>query len=243
MNPHGWSINVSMSLRRVLYVSYLLPVPRMRPLVPDVLPLAVVDSDRVFLSAVLLKCQNVRMSHLPAVRFSYNQVNLRTYVIHPETGQPGVYFLRSGVTSRTISLVTLVFGLRWEKVELAVDSAGTTPSYGGSYRASGQWQGDLCISAEASPAGSEHLDPFTDLEAAANYLVRPTIGFYGSSGRVRQFNIAHGHLEPARMGLAEIRFPLLADSGLLQPEEWTKPHNVLSINESQFLVFLPSRRV
>ncbi len=242
MNPHGQSINVSMSLRHVLYVSYLLPVPRIRPLVPDVLPLAVVDSDRVFLSTVLLKCQNVRTSHLPGMRFNYNQVNVRTYVVHPQTGQPGVYFLRSGVTSRVVSLATRVFGLRWERVELAIDG-GMTPSCSANYRASGQWQGNFCVAAEPSPAGSVSLHPFIDLEAAANYLVRPMIGFYGSLRRVRQLNIAHGHLEPRPMGLTEIRFPLLADSGLLQPEEWAKPHNVLSINESQFLIFLPSRRV
>ena len=45
--------SVEMELYDILYLSYLLPVSRVRPLVPDILPLATVGGDRVFFSVVI----------------------------------------------------------------------------------------------------------------------------------------------------------------------------------------------
>lgn len=243
MSSNGCALTVQMSLRHVVYVSYLLPASRMRPFVPGILPLTLVDSDQVFLSVVLLRSEDVRMAWLPAIGFGYNQVNVRTYVTDPQSGQPGVYFIRSGVTSRVVSLLTCLFGLSWEKMGMMTDRHRLESSYVGGYRAFGVWQGDFAVSAEPGETTSGQLYPFADLEAAANYLVRPMIGFFSSSGNVRKFNIAHGQLEPTLMRLSGLYFPMLADSGMLPPDEWAKPHNVLSIPESRFSIFLPPSKV
>lgn len=48
MNPLNQLISVKMMLRHVLYISYLVPASRIRPLVPNVLPLATPFPDQVF---------------------------------------------------------------------------------------------------------------------------------------------------------------------------------------------------
>src|SRR5512136_2908473 len=93
-----------MTLKNVFYISYALPSKTLRPLVPDALTLATVGGNMAFISLVALRSTQVRFSSLPFFRFNYNQFNIRTYVIDPLSRQPAVYFIRSGVTSRFISL-------------------------------------------------------------------------------------------------------------------------------------------
>ena len=67
------AMSVHMTLRHVLYVSYLLPASQVRPVVPRVLPLAILEPDSVFVSVVCLACEGVRAAALPWPRFTYNQ--------------------------------------------------------------------------------------------------------------------------------------------------------------------------
>ena len=89
---------VEMSLHHVLYVSYLVPESRVRQLVPEALPLAVVERDNVFISVVILQSTRVRLSSLPFPKFTYNQVNIRTYVLDPHSGQHAVFFALNPIT-------------------------------------------------------------------------------------------------------------------------------------------------
>jgi uncharacterized protein YqjF (DUF2071 family) len=70
-----------MSLHHVLYVSYL---------APEALPLAVFDRDNAFVSVVTLQSTGVRLSSLPFPEFTYNQGNIRTYVLDPRPGQQAI---------------------------------------------------------------------------------------------------------------------------------------------------------
>jgi uncharacterized protein YqjF (DUF2071 family) len=74
---------VEMKLRHVAYLSYLIPAPRVRRLVPSVLPLSAVDENKVFVSIVALQSRDMRLASFPLVRFNYNQINVRTYVKGP----------------------------------------------------------------------------------------------------------------------------------------------------------------
>ena len=61
-------MRVEMALNHVFYISYLVPESRVRGIVPEVLPLSVVDRDNIFVSVVILQSARVRLSSLPWLR-------------------------------------------------------------------------------------------------------------------------------------------------------------------------------
>jgi uncharacterized protein YqjF (DUF2071 family) len=106
-------LSVTMKLCDILYLSYLVPASRIRPFVPEILPMAYID-DRVFISIVIFHSSGVRLVNLPFLRFDYNQINLRTYIKDPQTKNHGVYFFCSGITSATIFFLSRFLNLPWE---------------------------------------------------------------------------------------------------------------------------------
>jgi hypothetical protein len=88
-------LSIKMDLHNLLYVSYLVPVDRIRLLVPSELKLASFNH-KVFVSIVAMQCRRVHLFDLKWPSLSYDQLNLRTYVIDPKTGKPAVYFFKSG---------------------------------------------------------------------------------------------------------------------------------------------------
>lgn len=137
--------SVEMGLYDILYLTYLLPVSRVRSLVPDILPLATVGGDWVFFSVVTFHSRGVQLVGLPSLRFSYDQINLRTYVTDSYTGNHGVYFFRSGITSAITSLVTRFLKLPWENITLDVKAERDEGYHYSHYIASGHWHGEIHI--------------------------------------------------------------------------------------------------
>ena len=234
---------VEMKLRHVAYLSYLLPAPQVRPLVPDILPLSAVDENKVFVSIVVLQSRDVRLAIFPLMRFNYNQINVRTYVKDPYTGNQAVYFLKSGVTSAPISILTRIAGPSWQKVILNIEVKQTDPGRYERYMAFGQWSGDFHLVAEETDLDLGEIAPFGSVESAADYLIRPLIGFYGTQGRIGRFEIYHPPIEPRAMQLLDFQWPVLDAMGLVPEEKVKEPHNVLLVPESRFSIFLSARRV
>ena len=234
---------VDMKVRHVLYVSYAVPHSRVRPLLPDTVPLSTIEETSAFVSVVVLQSEDVRLARLPLFRFNYGQINVRTYVTDPRTGNQAVYFLKSGVTSASISALTRLLGLSWEKVDLNISAERDDSSLYTRYSVSGRWHGDVHVLAEETGIHPTEVAPFHDLESAVDYLVRPMIGLYGSKGSTRRFEISHSSLEPRAMRLLEFRLPLLDAMGLVREEEVLEPHSVLLVPESPFRIFLPPTRL
>ena len=235
-------MSVKMTLRHVLYVSYLVPMSRVRPSVPNILALAAPDSDLVFISIVSLTCENVRAAILPWPSFNYHQLNLRTYVVDPLTGASAVYFLRSGVTSATTSALTRAIGLPWERMVLQTEVSGNGERGSLEYVARGRWGGEIFIRAQQSQSTLTEIPPFRDLESAIDHLTGPLVGFIGPQGHTKRFEIRHRALEVRLGKLCEIRFPLLAGT-LLEEGQMQEPHNVLMVPQAEFEVRLPPRSV
>jgi hypothetical protein len=229
-------IRVKMTLRNVLYISYAVPEKNLRALVPDFMRLATLAKDVAFLSIVALRSTKVRISSLPFAHFNYNQLNLRTYIIDPVTGKHGVYFLKSGVTSRFISLATRMIGIPWRHINLDVQ---VTPDINNlhSYNAAGEWQEDFHISAVETPEPLNKLTLFADLESAVDYLVRPLIGFFGESGHIGRFTIWHQDIMPQIWQLQQVNLPLFKELGII--EEVDKPHSVLFLPQADFYIYMP----
>ena len=234
---------VEMSLHHVMYISYLVPESRVRHLVPEALPLAVVDRDKVFVSVVTLQSAGVRLNSLPFPRFTYNQINIRTYVLEPNSGQQAVFFLRSGVTSPVISLITRSIGIPWQHISAGLEVSAGKKEYYQCYSAEGVWGQPFSIMAEEAPELPLIFTPFKDAEVAINYLVRPLIGFFGQKGEVRGFNIWHPEVKPHGGLLMHIDFPLLNSLNLLDEKAINKPDSILLVPDAYFYIYMPPERL
>jgi hypothetical protein len=232
-------MRVEMLLRHVLYVSYLVPASRLRPIVPDILPLAIVEGDSGFVSVVILRSTRVRLSSLPLPRFDYSQINLRTYVIDPQSGNQAVYFLKSGVTSTVVSLLARTIGVRWEPIKCTMNVRLDEQLYYTAYEAFGQWVGDFHIKAEEAIMPPTSVLPFKDTKSAIDYLVRPLTGFFARNGRVGRFSIWHPDVKPRAGIIKDLHFPLLDSMNVIDDMMANKPNSVLLLPEAQFHIYMP----
>jgi len=231
-------MQVEMLLHNVLYVSYLVPVSRVRPLVPGLLPLSTVGDDQVFISVVAFKSANVRSHFFGFPRFNYNQINIRTYVKDPQTEKQGVYFLFSGITSRFSAFLTSLMGLRWEYAKFVLHISDTNSIEERLWQTKGRWHGDLCIEASTTATSLKELPPFKNAKEAIAYLTGPLVGFYSSNSSIKHLKIWHPTIEPYLATVNTIHLPPLDGLGLLKGDE--KP-NVMYVPESPFSIFLPPR--
>jgi hypothetical protein len=174
---------------------------------------------------------------------TYNQINLRTYVKDLQTGGQAVYFLRSGVTSRLVSLATSTMSIPWEKIkcDIAVSGGGWEGTV--SFMVSGHWKDDFLIEGETTPDLSVSIPPFTDGATAADYLIRPLIGFAGVSRHLRRFTIAHPDVRPVPGRLTHIVFPMMLSLGLADEGRLYRPESVLCLQKADFSIYLPPVRV
>jgi len=219
-----------MDLRDVLYISYRVPSTRIRPLVPSALPLASID-DRVFVSLVAMQCRQVHISSLKWLGFNYDQINLRTYVIDPETGKPAVYFFKSGVSSRFISMATRIIGIPWQRISFALRIESSGINNIDKYRASGHWYGDIDI--EMQTSGDINQDMST-----VEHITGPRAGFIGSGDSLKRIDIEHKALEIRALSLSRFKFSLPVEAGLLQESELESPNSVLMVPVSKFTIHI-----
>jgi hypothetical protein len=226
-------MSVEMLLSDMLYVSYLVPGSRVRPLVPDSLPLATVDGTHVFVSLVIFRGKTAALSLLPSPRFPFD----------PVTGKPAVYFVNCGISNGLITfLYRLVSGMPVEHIPYSIAPKQDTKGRYLEYAASGNWYGEFSLTVtEVSPklAG---LAPFATVQEAIDYLIDPLVGFYGPAEKVKRLEVFHPPLVPRVGEIAEASFPYLAKLGLVDPQDVIRPHNILLIPRTPFLIYLPAKR-
>jgi len=222
---------VRMDLENLIYISYRVPVSRIRPLVPPILSIASDDENRAYVSFVAMRCRNVRLSACSWPRFNYDQMNLRTYVIDPQTSGAAVYFFQSGVSIGIVPVITRLMGIPWQKIAFNLDKR--SPS---TYRASGHWRGAVAFEIE-----SRRNEPLQEL--VVRHLTGPMMGFMGSQGNLCSFNIRHRSLEVQAGTLHSIRFPFAIQEGLVTEIELKQPDSVLMVPEAEFEIYLPPHRV
>lgn len=236
-------LGIKMILEHVLYLTYEMPAAALRPVVPALLPLATAGDDRAFLSVVLLRCRHVHASGFPFLQFDYRQINLRTYVKDPATGEQAVYFLRSAVTSPLISVMTRLIGIPWERGLLNLNVCPPEGEHGFRYDAAGHHRGDIEVRAgELGPLPTD-MPPFRNTREAVAFLILPLTGFFGRKGQIQGFHIEHPALHPQTLKLRAITLPLLKDMALLRESDLIQPHSVLYVPEATFRIYLPARTV
>ncbi|MFH2044140.1 MAG: DUF2071 domain-containing protein [Pseudomonadota bacterium] len=222
---------VRINLHNVIYISYLVPADRIRPFVPHVLNLVPDENNKVYISFVAMECRQTRLSAFPFIKFSYQQLNLRTYVSDPKTGDLAVYFFNSGVSLGFISVLTRLIGIAWEKITFNLNKG-----YDGKYNATGYWLGDFNF--EIDTALSKELNNST-----VSHITNPMMGFIGPEGKTRSFKIYHKALKVYSAVLNKIKFPLPEEKGFITYKELTNPDSVLMVPEAEFIIFLPPSKV
>ncbi len=234
--------SVKMKIKDILYLSYLVPASRIRPLVPDILPLATVGDDEVFISIVTFHCMDVRLADLPSLRFSYDQINLRTYVRDPYTRGHSVYFFRSGITSSVATFFTRLLKLPWEHMKVTIKLNHNQLGHCTSYIALGHWHGKIQIEIEEN-SQINNIHPFKNQEEAISYLTEPFIGFYKALGRTYRFEVKHPKILSYSGKVRQIQFLFPSILGIVEEREIHQPSNILLAHDSQFHVFLPPRLI
>lgn len=222
-------LTIKMDLHNLLFVSYLVPADRIRPLVPSELALSSLNN-KVFISTVAMQCRMVHLFNLTWPRFNYDQLNLRTYVIDPETGDPAVYFFRSGVSSRIMPAATRILGIPWTHISfnlLTERSANGTHFY----RAIGNWNGEIDILIKSSFVKNSQ-------DAVIKHIAEPLVGFTGRGQNLKRIVIKHKVMDVRFLSLLEIKFNLPVKDGLLAASELNKPDSVLIVPQSKFSVFI-----
>jgi hypothetical protein len=228
-----------MTLDDVLYISYAVPAIKLRELVPEPLQLATLGKDIAFISIVILRSTRVRLKILPLIQFNYNQLNIRTYVIDPISGQQAVYFLRSGVTSSVISFMTRMSGIPWQLVNLDIEANPYQET--GSYLARGNWYGDYYLNCQLLGEDTKEILWFENRKKAVDFLIRPLIGFIGDNRRLGRFEIRHPEVEPQLWQLTEFDFPLFKNLGVVN--ELDNPHSIFFLPTADFSIYLPPRKI
>jgi len=227
-----------MTLCSVIYISYAVPVKILQPAVPGTLSLATMGGI-AFVSLVILRSSQVRLSFFPFLRFNYNQLNMRTYVIDPISGQPAVYFIRSGVTSRLISIATNSIGIPWEYINLTTGTGSNGEIQSKSI--SGDWEGPLFIKVQANSSVPREPGFFQDRDSEVNFLIRPLIGFAGDERRLMRFTIQHPEVQPESWSLTELDFPLFKK--LVAIDDYDNTYSVFYLPVADFSIFLPPARI
>jgi len=222
-------LTIKMDLHNLLYLSYLVPADRLRPLVPSWLTLDSLEN-KVFLSIVAMQCRRVHLSHLQWPNFGYDQLNLRTYVIDPITGNPAVYFFQSGVSSKIIPAATCILGIPWAHISfnlLTERSADGTDFY----RAIGNWNGEIEILMKSSLIKNTQ-------DNIIRHITEPMAGLSAEGKKLKRIVIEHKVLDVRFLSLSQIKFNLPVDAGLLAAAELDKPDSILIVPQARFSVFI-----
>jgi hypothetical protein len=236
------SFRVEMDIYDVLYLSYLVPEERLRPAVPDRLPFAVTSAGKTVISIVIFHSRNVRASFFPLLHFTYDQANIRTYVLDPLTGKESVFFLKSGITSPFIASVTSLLRIPWHSISMNLDARYANESVN-RYAVEGSWGDRFKILVNENREPLTPVGPFQTAQEAARFLTGPSVGFYGQAGGLIRFEVHHSEIRPLWGRISEIELPLLARPGLLTEDEMRLPFSTLVAAHARFTVFMPPSKV
>jgi len=237
------SFSVSMDISDVLYLSCLIPAPRVAPYIPKPLSPAPFADNKVFLSVVCFHSKNVKLAGLPFRKFSYNQINIRTYVTDPIKGKNGVLFLFSGINSSFISISTNILGFPWRNIPFALKTAREENGQYNQYHATGIWNGAIDIRIAEEPFSSVSPDQSLNFRETVQHITSPALGFYNIRGSALCFKVNHTEIKPVTGKILHIDFPFLTSSGLLTEAELTKPESILLADKGTFTIFLPPQKI
>jgi hypothetical protein len=237
------SFTVQMDIYDVLYLSYIIPEERLRPTVPDNIRLASPSQGKAIISVVIFRSKNVTASLFPFIHFTYDQTNLRTYIIDPLTGKDAVFFLKSGITSRFISAVTNLLQIPWQSISMRLDTGYDDKNSFAHYTVEGLWEDPFNIVLNKKQDPVMYPELFDTPEEATRFLTGPAVGFYNTSRGLMRFEVNHSKMKPTTGAISMIHFPMLLRSGLVTDDELRRPQSVLVAPDGHFTIYMPPTRL
>ena len=226
-----------------MYLSYLVPASRLRSFVPEILPLSTFFDDMAFISVVVFRSKNLRFANIPIIAVSYNQINVRTYVKDPISGNDGVFFISSGITSGFTAFFTSLLKIPWHHISLSISAGKHIQGSHEKYKVSGSWNGDIYIEAYRVSPVEDDIHYTENYERATRFLTGPEIGFFAQKGNVLRFRVKHTAIIPHEGEATKISFPLITSSGLIKKEELERPYNIILSPKAYFQIFMPPHMV
>ncbi|HEY8055037.1 MAG TPA: DUF2071 domain-containing protein [Terriglobales bacterium] len=229
---------IALKLRNLLYVIHTVAPERLRHVLPAGIEADLRDTPegpRAFLATVALEAG----AAFPYVLTGFRQINYRIYVRHD--AEPGVLFLRSWVSARAAAAVlNLAIATEHATVELDIDDRSGPYAH---YRVQAR-SGDhhLALEAAADPAPQYPL--FASREDAVHFLTHRLKGFaagaHPKSG-LSVIRVSHPPMDPAPARVLSASADQWTDSGILTPEEVSRPLLALIQPEMQFDMNLPEK--
>lgn len=206
---------------------------------PDVLTLAD-GRRRALVSAVSFRDVDFRFRLVPFVRLGMLQTNFRAYVRAGE--ERAVWFLGSTLTSRSVAVPRRLWAMPWYRVDATLRATWDGEACRGwRSTATGSWGGmDVELTGTTEPMGI--LDGMADEAETARLLTHPLAGYYRRlDGQVAGYRVWHAPMHPTRGAMVHARYDVLESSALIAPAQ--TPHSVLLERRSDFIVYLPPRRL
>jgi hypothetical protein len=228
---------VSMLLGDMIYISYLIPAQRVRPLVPPHISLVISADQNVFVSVVIFRNISVGLGRAAFFPFSYNQLNVRTYCRHPEKGSEGPYFLRCALTSRAMLLSVRLLGYLWEPLQMEIEKH---EGPGGRPRqiAKGKLGGEFFVETEElEPTDRDQPQP----GSTEDRLVNLFLGVFPARTGPAVLSVDHMHRGMKQARLIRSDLPFLTEMGLVEPEHLARPESLLLFQGADFTIYFPSK--
>jgi len=247
--PKPTGIDVKCGLKHFAIITYAIPIDRFKGLFPDRFQLDTVEvngQEMGLISVVPFIDVDFTSAVYPFPKFTMGQTNYRIYIIDTETNERCVWFLGTTLDSWTLFVPRFAWNLPWYAGSVQFDCALDDST--GLYK---QYKMDTQSTwAEASVELTQHRDTnfdfpgFPDTESALVYLTHPLAGFYcRRDGKLGTYRVWHKELQVKPATLMSAHFKLLADLGIVQPDEQQSPYSVLIEPINEFTIYLPPKVV
>lgn len=209
-----------------------------RDLTPHVGPID--GKARAFVSAVSFENTRFYVHFAPFVKLRCFQTNYRAYVRRGD--EEVVWFFGTSLGSMFVHLPRLTWGLPWHRTRGATRhrfTDGRCERFDWEQHAPGKEERLL---AKGTGEKLGHLPGFRDEEETWRLLTHPLEGFVRTTGgKIATYGVRHGRLDVELAEPEIARYEWFESLGLVR--EGQRPHSVLVLGETDFLVRLPPRRV
>lgn len=248
----GW-LDVRSDLRHFALINYTLPPERLRPHVHERFELATFPIDgqpqaqpKAMISAVPFLDEDFCFRALPFPKWRFGQTNYRAYVIDRETGEPGVWFFGTTLSSRLVHIARWLWRIPWHHSRSTLDCVHD-PMRGAyaRYRVDTESGfGPAHIELEDTGEPMRLLPGFRDLEEQVLVLTHPITGwFFRLDGQLGTYSVSHEVIPMTIARPRQLQFGLFERLGLVSRDEMQTPHSVLLCPLTTFQVHLPPRRL
>lgn len=229
---------IGLKLRNLLYVIHTAPPERLLPLLPPGIDLDLRETPagpRAFLATVTLESG----AAFPYVLSGFRQVNYRVYVRH--ASEPGVLFIRSWVSARAAAAVlSLAVPTEHATVNLSIDDSPRPYAH---YLVDAQ-SGDHKLHLEAEAAPRDDYPGFASAAEAVHFLTHRLNGFAAGAhpkGGLSVIRVSHPPMNPMPAVVLAATADQWTSTGILTPDEVSRPWAALIQPETQFDMNLPEK--